>query len=176
MSRVFTTFSASVPETNLSIDRDRAALLQVPVSRIFQTLQTSLGGMNAGDFTLNNRMFRVQLQNDMNFRQRTAQINNLNVRSDNGALVSLANLVTLTPSVGAPFISNFNQFPSVAISGSAADGASSGQAMAAMEALLAQNLPQGYSYSWSGMSWQEQQTGGQVVFIYLAALVFAYLF
>ncbi|WP_016257652.1 efflux RND transporter permease subunit, partial [Yersinia pestis] len=173
LSRVFTTFSASVPETNLSIDRDRAALLQVPVSRIFQTLQTSLGGMNAGDFTLNNRMFRVQLQNDMNFRQRTAQINNLNVRSDNGALVSLANLVTLTPSVGAPFISNFNQFPSVAISGSAADGASSGQAM---EALLAQNLPQGYSYSWSGMSWQEQQTGGQVVFIYLAALVFAYLF
>lgn len=164
-----------MPETNLSIDRDRAALLQVPVSRIFQTLQTSLG-MNAGDFTLNNRMFRVQLQNDMNFRQRTAQINNLNVRSDNGALVSLANLVTLTPSVGAPFISNFNQFPSVAISGSAADGASSGQAMAAMEALLAQNLPQGYSYSWSGMSWQEQQTGGQVVFIYLAALVFAYLF
>lgn len=176
LSRVFTTFSASVPETNLSIDRDRAALLQVPVSRIFQTLQTSLGGMNAGDFTLNNRMFRVQLQNDMDFRQRTAQINSLNVRSDNGALVSLANLVTLTPSVGAPFISNFNQFPSVAISGSAADGASSGQAMAAMEALLAQNLPQGYSYSWSGMSWQEQQTGGQVVFIYLAALVFAYLF
>lgn len=176
LNRVFTTFSASVPETNLSIDRDRAALLQVPVSRIFQTLQTSLGGMNAGDFTLNNRMFRVQLQNDMDFRQRTAQINSLNVRSDNGVLVSLANLVTLTPSVGAPFISNFNQFPSVAISGSAADGASSGQAMAAMEALLAQNLPQGYSYSWSGMSWQEQQTGGQVVFIYLAALVFAYLF
>lgn len=173
LNRVFTTFSASVPETNLSIDRDRAALLQVPVSRIFQTLQTSLGGMNAGDFTLNNRMFRVQLQNDMDFRQRTAQINSLNVRSDNGVLVSLANLVTLTPSVGAPFISNFNQFPSVAISGSAADGASSGQAMAA---LLAQNLPQGYSYSWSGMSWQEQQTGGQVVFIYLAALVFAYLF
>lgn len=176
LNRVFTTFSASVPETNLSIDRDRAALLQVPVSRIFQTLQTSLGGMNAGDFTLNNRMFRVQLQNDMDFRQRTAQINSLNVRSDNGVLVSLANLVTLTPSVGAPFISNFNQFSSVAISGSAADGASSGQAMAAMEALLAQNLPQGYSYSWSGMSWQEQQTGGQVVFIYLAALVFAYLF
>ncbi|MBS0053930.1 efflux RND transporter permease subunit [Yersinia sp. Marseille-Q3913] len=176
LSRVFTTFSASVPETNLSIDRDRAALLQVPVSRIFQTLQTSLGGMNAGDFTLNNRMFRVQLQNDMDFRQRTAQINSLNVRSDNGALVSLANLVTLTPSVGAPFISNFNQFPSVAVSGSAAEGASSGQAMAAMEALLAQNLPQGYSYSWSGMSWQEQQTGGQVMLIYLAALVFAYLF
>ncbi|HEC1650626.1 TPA: efflux RND transporter permease subunit [Yersinia enterocolitica] len=176
LSRVFTTFSASVPEISLTIDRDRAALLQVPVSRIFQTLQTSLGGMNAGDFTLNNRMFRVQLQNDMDFRQRTAQINSLNVRSDNGALVSLANLVTLTPSVGAPFISHFNQFPSVAVRGSAADGVSSGQAMAAMEALLAQNLPQGYSYSWSGMSWQEQQTGGQVVLIYLAALVFAYLF
>lgn len=176
LSRVFTTFSASVPQVSLVVDRDRAALLQVPVSRIFQTLQTSLGGMNVGDFTINNRLFNVQLQNDMDFRQRADQIGRINVRSETGALVSLANLVTLTPSVGAPFIANFNQFPSVAVSGSAAEGVSSGQAMQAMEALLAQHLPPGYGYAWSGMSWQEQQTGGQALLIYVAALVFAYLF
>ncbi len=98
------------------------------------------------------------------------------MRSDTGALVSLANLVRLTPSIGAPFISQFNQFPSVSVNGSAAEGVSSGQAMKTMESLLAEQLPKGYGYSWSGLSWQEQQTGDQALLIYLAALVFAYLF
>lgn len=176
LSRVFTTFSAVVPDIDLAVDRERAALLQVPVSRIFNTLQVSLGGLNVGDFSVNNRMFRVQLQNDMDFRQRTEQINRLNVRSDTGALVSMANLVRLTPSIGAPFINQFNQFPSVSVNGSAAEGVSSGQAMKTMESLLAEQLPKGYGYSWSGLSWQEQQTGDQALLIYLAALVFAYLF
>jgi hydrophobe/amphiphile efflux-1 (HAE1) family protein len=176
LNRVFTTFSATVPEIGLSIDRDRAALLQVPVSRIFATLQTSLGGLNVGDFTRNNRLFNVQLQNEMDFRQRQAQIGEINVRSDSGALVRMANLVRITRTLGAPFISNFNQFPSVAISGSAAEGVSSGQAMTAMEHLMKSHLPPGYGYSWSGMSWQEQQVGGQALYIYAAALIFAYLF
>jgi hydrophobe/amphiphile efflux-1 (HAE1) family protein len=176
LNRVFTTFSAAVPEIGLSIDRDRAALMQVPVSRIFATLQASMGGMNAGDFTRNNRLFNVQLQNDMNDRQRQEQIGQINVRSDSGVLVRLANLVHLTPTLGAPFISNFNQFPSVSVSGSAAEGVTSGQAMGAMEELMRHQLPSGYGYAWSGMSWQEQQAGGQAVVIYAAALVFAYLF
>ncbi|HEY0207833.1 efflux RND transporter permease subunit [Acerihabitans sp.] len=176
LSRVFTTFSASVPEIGLSIDRERAALLQVPVSRIFTTLQTALGGMNVGDFPHNGRMFNVQLQNDMDFRQRQEQIGQITVRSDNGALVRLANLVRLSPALGAPFLANFNQFPAVTVSGSAATGVSSGQAMGAMEQIMHQRLPAGYGYAWSGMSWQEQQAGGQAGFIYAAALVFAYLF
>ncbi|TKI05500.1 efflux RND transporter permease subunit [Martelella alba] len=176
LNRVFTTFSATVPEIGLSIDRDRAALLGVPVSRIFTTLQTAMGGANVGDFTRNNRLFHVQLQNDMTFRQRQEQIGQITVRSDNGALVRLANLVRTMPVLGAPVISNFNQFPAVSVSGSAADGVSSGQAMQVMEHLMRQHLPAGYGYAWSGMSWQEQQAGGQAVYIYAAALIFAYLF
>ena len=176
LNRVFTTFSATVPEIGLSIDRDRAALLQVPVSRIFATLQTSMGGVNVGDFTRSNRLFHVQLQNEMTYRQRQEQIGQINVRSDNGSLVRLANLIHLTPALGAPIISNFNQFPAVSVSGSAAEGVSSGQAMHTMERLMQQHLPAGYGYAWSGMSWQEQQAGGQAILIYAAALVFAYLF
>ncbi len=176
LTRVFTTFSAAVPEVGLSIDRDRAALLHIPVSRIFSTLQTSMGGINVGDFTRNNRMFNVQLQNDMDFRQRQEQVGQINVRSDSGALVRLSNLVQLTPTLGAPFIANFNQFPAVSVSGSAAEGVSSGEAMQAMERIMARQLPAGYGYAWSGMSWQEQQTGGQALMIYAAALLFAYLF
>ncbi|NDL62669.1 efflux RND transporter permease subunit [Acerihabitans arboris] len=176
LRRVFTTFSASVPEIGLAIDRDRAALLQVPVSRIFATLQTAMGGVNLGDFPHDGRMFNVQLQNDMAFRQRQEQIGQIGVRSDNGALVRLANLVRLTPNLGAPFIANFNQFPAVTVSGSAAEGISSGQAMDTMEKILRQRLPEGYGYAWSGMSWQERQAGGQAVMIYAAAFIFAYLF
>ncbi|MCX8958699.1 efflux RND transporter permease subunit [Erwinia psidii] len=176
LSRVFTTFSASVPEMTLTVDRERAALLGVPISRIFTVLQTSLGGRNVGDFTVNNRQFRVQLQNDLDFRQRSDQLMQLTVRSDNGSAVSLNQLVTLTPSTGAPYIMQYNQFPALSVSGSGAPGVSSAQSMQAMEAVLKDHLPAGYSFSWSGMSLQEQQTGNQAIFIYLAAIVFAWLF
>lgn len=176
LSRVFTTFSASVPEIALSVDRDRAAQLQVPVSRIFGTLQTSLGGVNVSDFIINNRLFNVQMQNEMEDRQRVDQISTLSVRSDNGSLVSMGKLVDLTPSLGAPFITQYNQFPSLAISGSAAPGVSSGEAMVQMEHILSEKLPAGYGYEWTGMSLQEIQAGGQAILIYAAALLFAYLF
>ncbi len=176
LSRVFTTFSASVPEIALSVDRDRAAQLQVPVSRIFGTLQTSLGGVNVSDFIINNRLFNVQMQNEMEDRQRADQISTLSVRSDNGSLVSMGKLVDLTPSLGAPFITQYSQFPSLAISGSAAPGVSSGEAMAQMEHILSEKLPAGYGYEWTGMSLQEIQAGGQAILIYAAALLFAYLF
>lgn len=176
LSRVFTTFSASVPEIALSVDRDRAAQLQVPVSRIFGTLQTSLGGVNVSDFIINNRLFNVQMQNEMEDRQRADQISTLSVRSDNGSLVSMGKLVDLTPSLGAPFITQYNQFPSLAISGSAAPGVSSGEAMVQMEHILSEKLPTGYGYEWTGMSLQEIQAGGQAILIYAAALLFAYLF
>lgn len=176
LSRVFTTFSATVPEMSLTIDRERAALMQVPVSRIVAVLQTAFGGSEAGDFTRNGRQFRVQVQNEMRFRQHSEQLLALTVRSDTGAQVRLNQLVTLKPSLGAPYIMQYNQFPSLAIGGGGAQGVSSGQAMQAMTEVLAQHLPEGYEYSWSGMSYQEQQTGNQAVLIYLAAVLFAWLF
>lgn len=176
LTRVFTTFSASVPQVFLEVNRDRAALLQVPVSRIFTTLQTAFGGINGGDFNLSNRVFRVMVQNDMPYRDRVSQIAQLKVRSENGALVSLDSVVRITPMIGAPFIQRFNQFSTVAVTGSEMPGVSSGEALAAMESVLAEQLPPGYGYTWSGMSYQEKQVGGQAMYIYIAACVFAYLF
>ncbi|SNY62603.1 efflux RND transporter permease subunit [Enterobacter sp. CC120223-11] len=176
LSRVFSTWSSTVPQLSLSVDRERAARLDVPVSRIFSTLQTAFGGTRAGDFSINNRVWHVVMQNEMQWRERAEQISDLYVRSNGGERVRLSNLVTITPTVGAPFLQQYNQFPSVAVSGSAAEGASSRTAMVAMEQILATNLPQGYDYAWSGMSWQEQQTGNQAVWIVLAAVVMAWLF
>lgn len=176
LSRVFTTWSSNVPQLTLTVDRDQAARLDVPVSRIFNSLQTAFGGARAGDFSINNRIYHVVMQNEMQWRERAEQISELFVRSNQGERVRLSNLVTVTPTVGAPFIQQFNQFPSVSVSGSAAEGVSSRTAMTEMENLLKANLPEGYDYAWSGLSWQEQQTGNQAVWIVLAAVAMAWLF
>ncbi|HAV2177028.1 TPA: efflux RND transporter permease subunit, partial [Enterobacter cloacae] len=176
LSRVFTTWSSNVPQLTLTVDRERAARLDVPVSRIFSSLQTAFGGTRAGDFSVNNRVYHVVMQNEMQWRERAGQISELFVRSNNGERVRLSNLVTITPTVGAPFLQQYNQFPSVSVSGSAAEGVSSSTAMAAMGDILAQSLPAGYDYAWSGMSYQEQQTGNQAIWIVLAAVVMAWLF
>ena len=176
LSRVFTTWSSNVPQLTLTVDRERAARLDVPVSRIFSSLQTAFGGTRAGYFSVNNRVYHVVMQNEMQWRERAGQISELFVRSNNGERVRLSNLVTITPTVGAPFLQQYNQFPSVSVSGSAAEGVSSSTAMAAMGDILAQSLPAGYDYAWSGMSYQEQQTGNQAIWIVLAAVVMAWLF
>lgn len=176
LSQVFTTWSSNVPQLTLSVDRDQAARLDVPVSRIFNSLQTAFGGTRAGDFSINNRVYPVVVQNEMPWRERAEQIGELYVRSHHGERIRLSNLVTVTPTVGAPFIQQYNQFPSVSVSGSAAEGVSSRTAMAVMEQILLSNLPQGYGYAWSGISWQEQQTGNQAIWIVLAAVAMAWLF
>ena len=165
-----------MPQLTLTVDRDQAARLNVPVARIFSSLQTAFGGTRAGDFSINNRVYHVVMQNEMQWRERAEQISELYVRIDSGERVRLSNLVTITPTVGAPFIQQYNQFPSVSVSGSAAEGVSSRTAMAVMEQILQANLPHGYDYAWSGISWQEQQTGNQAVWIVLAAVAMAWLF
>lgn len=165
-----------MPQLTLSVDRERAAQLDVPVSQIFNSLQTAFGGTRAGDFTINNRSYHVVMQNEMQWRERAEQISELYVRSNGGDRVRLSNLVTITPTVGAPFLQQYNQFPSVSVSGSAAAGVSSSTAMDAMAQILEESLPEGYSYAWSGISYQEQQTGNQAIWIVLAAVVMAWLF
>ncbi|MDR8433735.1 efflux RND transporter permease subunit, partial [Acinetobacter baumannii] len=98
------------------------------------------GGTRAGDFSRNNRVYHVVMQNEMQWRERAEQISELYVRSRDGERVRLSNLVTITPTVGAPFIQQYNQFPSVSVSGSAAEGVSSRTAMAAMEQILQAHL------------------------------------
>lgn len=176
LNRVFTTWSSNVPQLTLTVDRERAAQLDVPVSQIFNSLQTAFGGTRAGDFTINNRSYHVVMQNEMQWRERAEQISELYVRSTGGDRVRLSNLVTITPTVGAPFLQQYNQFPSVSVSGSAAAGVSSSTAMTAMAQILEESLPEGYSYAWSGISYQEQQTGNQAIWIVLAAVVMAWLF
>jgi HAE1 family hydrophobic/amphiphilic exporter-1 len=175
LQRVFTTFAANTPKLSIEVNRDLAQAMQVSVSDIFSTLQTAIGSQYVNDFTLGQRNYRVYVQADQQFRANPGDINRLYVRSATGEMIPLSNLITLTPTIGAQTINHFDLFRSIEISGSAAPGFSSGDAIARMEALADQILPPGFGYAWSGTSLEEKESGGQAAVIFGLGLVFVFL-
>jgi hydrophobe/amphiphile efflux-1 (HAE1) family protein len=176
LAGVFSTFTADVPQIFLDIDRKRAELLGVSPAAIFQAMQAHLGSSYVDDFNIFSRVFQVRIQDEPAFRNQLADIRRLHVRSQNGELVPLQSLVTLSTVFGPNTISRYNLFPAASINGQAAPGFSTGQALAAMENVPQQNLPAGYGFEWTGLALQERQAGGQTLVIFGMAFVFAYLF
>jgi multidrug efflux pump subunit AcrB len=176
LSNVFTTFSASVPQLMVHVNVDKAALLGVTPANIYQTLQANLGSQFVNDFNYQNFVFQVIVQDEAQFRNQVSDINNLYVRSSNGAMVPLSSLVTISTVQGADAVNLYNLYPAALINGAAAPGKSSGQAIQAMEQVSKQHLPQGYGYNWTAMSYQELQAAGQEGGAFIFAIVFAYLF
>ncbi|MBW4541249.1 MAG: efflux RND transporter permease subunit [Myxacorys chilensis ATA2-1-KO14] len=172
---VFTTFSASMPQLKIDVDRNKAKALGIPLSDIFGTLQTNLGGRYVNDFNLFNRSYRVYVQADSGFRSNPDDIGALQVRTNAGQMVPLSNLVKITPTTGAQVINHYNLFPSIEINGVAAPGFSSGQAIKAMEQVAAEVLPKDMGYEWSGISLEEQTSGGLAPLIFGLGLVFVFL-
>ncbi len=176
LMRVFTTYTANTPQIFLNVDRTRAEYLGVPVGRIFSDLQAYLGSSYVGDFNFFNRTYQVKIQADAPFRDELSDILKIYVKNNRGYMVPLRSLVTLKTILGPQVITRYNQFPSAKFMGVAAPGFSSGQAMDAMEKLASQMLPSGYGFEWSSTSYQEKKTRGQVVALFLLAMVFGYLF
>ncbi|MBA2882178.1 HAE1 family hydrophobic/amphiphilic exporter-1 [Desulfosalsimonas propionicica] len=176
LSRVYTTFSADTPQIHLDLDRTRMEELGVPVSRLFSTLSQQLGSSYVNDFNLYGRTYQVKARSQAAYRAGMEDIQDLYVTSSKGREVPVENLIDMSTVLGARVINRYNQFSSAAIKGEPAAGYSSGQAMAAMERLARDNLPEGYSFQWSTMSYQEQKASGTVGFLFALALVFAYLF
>ncbi len=176
LSRVFSTYTANTPQLALNIDRNRAELLKVSVGEIFSTLQTQLGGRYVNDFNLENRGYQVKVQADTKHRDSIDDINRLYVRSRAGKMVPMTSLATLSTELGPQTVERYNQLNSIKVNGGAAPGYSSGEAMAAMERIATETLPEGYSFDWSGMSYQERKSSGQVTVLFALALLFAYLF
>jgi hydrophobe/amphiphile efflux-1 (HAE1) family protein len=176
LSRVFSTYSANTPQIFLDIDRTRAEYLKVPVGRIFSTLQAQLGSAYVNDFNLHGRTYQVKVQAQAPFRDDIGDIGRLYVKSDEGGMVPLNSLATISTVLGPQIVTRYNQFPSTQLNGNAAPGFSSGEAMTIMGRLAAKTLPPGFGYEWSTMSFQEREAGGQVVGLFALALLFAYLF
>lgn len=175
LQEVFSTFTANAPKKIIEIDRDRAKALQVEVDNILSTLQILIGSQYVNDFNAFNRTYRVYVQADKQFRSNHQDVDKLYVRSTTGEMIPLENLVKMTPTTGAQTITHYNLFRSIEINGMAAPGYSSGQAIAAMERIAAEVVPPTMGFEWSGISLEEQESGGQAPFIFGLGLVFVFL-
>ena len=175
LNSVYTTFTANTPRYQVSINRDAAKALQVDIDDILSTLGIALGSSYVNDFTLQQRNYRVYVQADQEFRARPDDVRQLYVRSANDEMISLANLVTLTSDSGPSTIPHFNLFRAIEISGSAAQGYSSGEAISTIGELAQEVLPSGYDYAWSGTALEEISSSGQAPIIFGLGLVMVFL-
>ena len=175
LAGLFTTYTASDPQFVVTIDREKAKTLHIPLSQITDTLSVYMGSAYINDFDFNNRSYRVYVQADKQFRSHPQDIKQYYVRSDSGAMVPLENLVSITQSVAPQVISHYNLFRSTEIDGSAAPGFSSGQAIDAMQQLSAKMLPQGYTYEWSGISLEELASGSTTLILFGLGTLVVYL-
>ena len=175
LNGLFSSFTANDPQFVVSIDREKARSLQVPIQQVSDTLQVYMGSSYVNDFDFNNRAYRVYVQADQRFRGQPRDIRHFYVRSDDGHMVPLDNVVSIKESSSPQTISHYNLFRSAEINGAAAPGYSSGQAIAAMDDLAKKTLPVGFGYSWSGLSLEEIKSGGQSVLLFGLGLLMVYL-
>jgi len=174
LTRVFTQFNPATPQVEYVVDREQAKTLGVPLSDIFSSLQTFLGGSYINDFNLFGRTYRVTAQADSLARATPEAVNHLYVRTDQGAMVPLSTVVAIRGKSGPDYIERFNVFRAITVNGAAAPGYSSGDAIRAMEELAA-GLPAGYAHEWTGSTYQEKKSSGQAPYIFAAAMIFVFL-
>ena len=175
LTGLFTTYTASDPQYVVTIDREKAKSLHIPLSQITDTLGVYMGSAYINDFDFNNRSYRVYVQADKQFRSHPQDIGQYYVRSDSGAMIPLENLVNISQSAAPQVISHYNLFRSAEINGSAAPGFSSGQAITAMQQLSLKVLPQGYTYEWSGISLEELASGSTTLILFGLGTLVVYL-
>jgi HAE1 family hydrophobic/amphiphilic exporter-1 len=175
LTGLFTSFSANDPQELVTIDREKAKALNIPLSQITTTLGVFMGSEYINDFDYNNRTYRVYVQADKPFRMTAKDLHNYYVRSDSGQMVPLDNLTTVAQSSGPPVINHYNLFRSVEIDGSAAPGYSSGEGITAMQQLATQNMMPGMTYSWTGLTLDELESGGKALIIFALGLLVVYL-
>jgi HAE1 family hydrophobic/amphiphilic exporter-1 len=175
LTGLLTTFSANDPQVLVTIDREKAKAMNVPLSQITTTLGVFMGSEYVNDFDFNNRTYRVYAQADQAFRMTAKDLHSFYVRSDGGQMVPLDNLVTVAESAGPPVISHYNLFRSVEIDGSAAPGYSSGQGIKAMEELATKTMMPGMKFEWTGLTLDELESAGKTLLIFGLGLLVVYL-
>jgi len=176
LAGVSNSFSVTVPQVNLDIDRDKAKSLGIALTDVYSSLQAYLGGITVNDFVLFGRLWQVSVQAEPEFRVSPADIGRILVRSSTGDMVPIGTFSRVVPGVGAAVIGHYNGLRTAAITGAAAPGKSSGQALTTMEALARQELPKGFTYEWTGSALQEKESGGSQAMVFGFSLLLVFLF
>ena len=175
VQQVFSLFNTGSPRIQADVDRDKALMMGVQPSSVFGTLGIYLGSSYVNDFNYLGRTFRVTAQAEPAYRDDIADIANLKVRSNSGAMVPVGAVANLYESSGPSRVVRFNLFPATELQGQAAPGVSSGEALAFMEGLAQQALPQGFGFEWTEMAYQEKAAGSSAALIFVLAVVFVFL-
>jgi HAE1 family hydrophobic/amphiphilic exporter-1 len=171
----FTTFSDRSPQLYLDIDRTMAESLGVSINDIFTTLQTYLGSSYVNQFNKFNQSLQVRVQAQADYRRQLRDIANLNVPNRVGQMVPLGALIAFRHMLGSELVTRYNLYPSAVINGVPTIKYSSGQALDMMQQFAEETLPQGMSYEWTGLSYQEKQVGSQIYFIFALSITLVFL-
>lgn len=172
---VFTSYQVNVPQIDANIDREKAKTHGVAISDIFDTLQVYLGSLYANDFNRFGRTYQVNVQADQQFRLEPEQIGQLKVRNNRGEMIPLSTFVKVDSASGPDRVMHYNGFLTAEINGAAAPGYSSGQAEAAIAKLLDEELPNGMTYEWTELTYQQILAGNTAIFIFPLCVLLAFL-
>jgi HAE1 family hydrophobic/amphiphilic exporter-1 len=175
LTSVFTTFSTKTPRLRADVDRQRAEQMGVPTQNVFSTLGTYLGSTYINDFNFLGRTFRVTAQADAPYRDDIGDIGRLKTRSASGAMVPLAAVMTLKNDSGPYRVVRYNLYPAAELQGDTKRGYSSGQSLASMAKLAKSIMPQGFTYEWTELAFQQEQAGNTGSLVFVLAVVFVFL-
>ncbi|MEP9351006.1 multidrug efflux RND transporter permease subunit [Xanthobacter sp. KR7-225] len=175
LQQVYSLFETSTPQLFLDVDRQKAQLLRINLADVFAALQTYIGSTYVNDFNLFGRTFRVQAQADAPFRLDPKDVLSIRVRAAGGATVPLGSFATVRDISGPYRVPRYNLYPAAELDGSPAPGYSQGQAIQIMQQLAAKVLPQGFSYEWTTLAFQQQRAGNTAIFAFALGVVFVFL-
>ena len=173
--QVYSLFENTTPQLYLDIDRVKAQLLGINIPDVFAALQIYLGSAYVNDFNLFGRTYRVIAQAESDYRQQTEDVLRIRVRNKTGETVPLGAFTTVRTITGPYRVPRYNLYPAAELDGSAAPGYSQGEAIQIMEKLAAETLPEGFSYEWTTLAFQQLRAGNTAVFAFVLAVVFVFL-
>ena len=176
IAQAFTSFRAAIPLIDVDVDRVKAKDQGIPLASVYGSLQSMLGSLYVNDFNLFGRTFRVMLQAEGEYRSKESDIGRIFVRNATGEMVPISTLVNTTPKLGPEMLTRYNLSNSVTINAIPAPGFSEGEAIDAMREISESQLPAGFSYDWSGVTYQSLAAGNLAPIIFSLALIFVYLF
>jgi HAE1 family hydrophobic/amphiphilic exporter-1 len=175
LAGVFSLFNTRTPKLYADIDRVKADMLGVPADRVFETLEVYLGSTYVNDFNYLGRTFRLTAQADGKFRQNLRDVGNYKTRSDSGRMVPLSAVASFHDRTGAYRVTRFNLYPAAEVQGETLPGYSTGYALATMEQIATETLPQGFGFEWTEIALQEKLAGNTGMLVFVASVVFVFL-
>jgi HAE1 family hydrophobic/amphiphilic exporter-1 len=175
ISGAFTSFDPNFPQYLISVDQQTAAQKGITVDKAMSTLQTLMGSFYASNFIRFGQMYKVMVQASPEYRSRPEDVLNLQVKNDKGEMVPFSTFIKMEKVFGPEQLTRYNMYTSAMVTGDAAKGFSSGDAIKAIERIAAQKLPKGYAFEWSGMTREQILSGNQAIYIFVICLIFVYL-